>query len=388
MSAIAKNASITLMTGVPGNGKTLRLVWYIAQALAAGEQVFVSNLNGLQTEGHIDFPDPTKWEELPAGCILAVDEAQKFFRASGGTAPSYIHAMEEIRHRGIRLILITQHPALIHANIRALVGLHEHLVRVEGKPSATVYRRSRVIDNVRSDKALATEDHETWAFPVKCYDLYKSAEVHTVTRTVNSRFKRGMILLAIALAIIAVLAWRIGSRTLGDDEATPSGTVTSGAVQGGGASSSDEPRWPTVASYAQDHLPRIGSMPWTAPVFDGRTVTADPQLICMSSPGGLDAQGDFKDASCTCLTEQGTAYDLSQPECRTLARRGPVYNPYRERNQQGAGAPVPAQAPLQQVQSSQPAVGQVSYQSGNRADPFPRSPGYQASGYTGPTTTL
>ena len=45
---------------------------------------------------------------------------------------------------------------------------------------------------------------------------------------------------------------------------------------------------------------------------------------CMSSMEGLDAQGVRQEASCRCLTEQGTAYELSQPECRTLARNGPV----------------------------------------------------------------
>ena len=33
----------------------------------------------------------------------------------------------------------------------------------------------------------------------------------------------------------------------------------------------------------QGPLPRFGAMPWTAPAFDDRRVTADPQLYCLSS---------------------------------------------------------------------------------------------------------
>lgn len=65
-------------------------------------------------------------------------------------------------------------------------------------------------------------------------------------------------------------------------------------------------------------------MPWTAEVFDQRPVVADPQVFCMSS---VPTASDPREASCTCMTEQGTRYDLPQPMCRTLARNGAPYNP-------------------------------------------------------------
>ncbi|USJ00449.1 hypothetical protein MUG10_21445 [Xanthomonas prunicola] len=43
---------------------------------------------------------------------------------------------------------------------------------------------------------------------------------------------------------------------------------------------------------------------------------------------------DPREASCTCMTEQGTRYDLPQPMCRTLARNGAPYNPYKDVRQQ------------------------------------------------------
>ncbi len=338
MSSIADVASITLITGVPGNGKTLRAVWYMRQAIKAGEAVFAANVNGLSLDGVTDFPDPTKWEQLDAGSVLVVDEAQRFFRASSGAVPSYIQAMETIRHAGIRLILLTQSPLLVHANIRALVGLHEHLVRQNGKELSTVYRRSRVMDNVRSEKALLAEDHESWAFPRDCYGLYKSAEVHTVKRTLSSKAKRGIVLAIIAASLVGYAIWNgknlfgAGKDAGGSAAGAATGASATGSASAGllpGSGSQKEVRYSSALDYAKAHLPRFASMPETAPIFDDRAPVSQPGLLCMSGMDGLDAYGDRKEASCTCLTEQGTKYEISQPECRTLARFGPPYNPYK-----------------------------------------------------------
>lgn len=62
---------------------------------------------------------------------------------------------------------------------------------------------------------------------------------------------------------------------------------------------------------------------------------------------GLDGNGKRSEASCTCMTEQGTRYDLSQPECRTLARHGPVYNPYKQQGDMQSASGLPASAQVQ-----------------------------------------
>lgn len=387
MSAIAQTASITLITGVPGNGKTLRAVWYMKQAMKAGDSVYACNVTGLAIDGVTDFPDPRQWQNLPPGSVLVVDEAQQFFRAASGNVPEYIQAMETIRHGGIRLLLLTQSPLLIHANIRALVGLHEHLVRQGGKQLATVYRRSRVMDNVRSEKALLAEDHESWAFPQECYAMYKSAEVHTVKRTLSSKAKRGFMLAAVAACLVGYAIWN-GKNLFGGHKEETS-TATTGALATGGAVLGSvhggDVKYANPADYATKHLPRIPTMPWTAEVYDQRPVTSDPQVVCMSSLAGLDASGQHVDASCTCLTEQGTAYDLPQPMCRTLARRGPAYNPYRSpvaRSEQqpqrepSGGSYAPAQ----------PVSGSVIERRARSLGTFPESPSKITGTYTPPTT--
>lgn len=363
MSAIAKTASITLITAVPGSGKTLRLVWYVAAALKAGESVYVCNLNGLKLEGWHHFEDPTLWETLPPGSILVVDEAQKFFRAgwtekdpNTGKAcvPPCIAAMETIRHMGIRIILVTQHPNLIHANIRALVGHHEHIVRENGSNLVKVYTRSRVIDNVRSEKGLAAEDHHHWSLPQEHFDDYISAEVHTVKKTVKHRHKRAAWAMGLAVACFvasaALIAYAVAETMKEEpEEAAAQADVRkpSGGLEGSPRKSpeAEAKRWTSVAEYARDHLPRFATMPWTAPVFDQRVVTADPQLLCMVAGEGENVDGHYREASCMCVTEQATAYDMSDGECRRIARRGPIYNPYRTVNNE----PPPSSQPVQVV---------------------------------------
>ena len=319
MSAIAKDAAITLITAPPGSGKTLRVVWYIREALKAGEQVFVCNLNGLVSTGEfagwVPFDDPAKWEQLPPGAVLVVDEAQQFFRAATGHAPAYITAMETIRHRGIRLILITQHPALLHSNIRALIGRHEHLVRENGKTSAIVYRRNSVIDNVRSDSALRREDSSTWSYPTELYDAYNSAEVHTVKRVITSRAKKAAVLIVVSVALIAGIVYRVNSKMQANASNPDSAVPASISIFGASGSALPKPR--TAAEYADQFTPVIPSMPWTMPATMQRDVLVQPKIYCMSS-----------ELFCNCLTEQGTRHRLADSECRDIARNGPPYNPF------------------------------------------------------------
>lgn len=203
--AIGKTAAITLLTGLPGSGKTLRTVQFIREAVDAGEVVFVCNLNGLKLP-HVPFEDPREWRDLPAGSVLVVDEAQQFFRTRrGGDAPEYLTAMETIRHMGVRLVLVTQQPDYLDTHLRGLVGLHEHLVREEGKQAAKIWRHNEVMDNVRSSKARARYDSEVWTYPPELFDLYESAQVHTVQRVMSSKLKRGLKMGAVALLLLGLV---------------------------------------------------------------------------------------------------------------------------------------------------------------------------------------
>jgi zona occludens toxin len=354
MTDIGKTASITLLTGLPGSGKTLRMVHWIDKAIKDGEVVFVCNLNGLKLP-HIPFEDPRNWREIPAGSVLVVDEAQQFFRTRrGGEAPEYITAMETIRHMGVRLILATQQPDYLDTHLRGLVGLHEHLVRENGKPSVKIYRHNEVMDNVRSAKARTRFDSEVWQYPKRIFSLYQSAEVHSVKPTIKARFKRGVVMGIAALACIGFAIHGVrghfadsksdSSTERRDDSPTPRREAEGSAERPKPVTLTalDRHKPEAVEEYFANLRPRDAALPWSAPIYDDRSAQAHPRTFCITSPGGFDADGHFKPASHTCVTEQGSRVVMQPESAALLARHGEPYNPFRapqHESAQGASAP-------------------------------------------------
>lgn len=141
---------ITLITGTPGAGKTLRCVEILAELRNADDpkvrnRLIFSNINGLDDSiGAVASFDPMRWMDLPEGSLIVVDECQDFWpsRPSGSKRPDSIVALNKHRHRGIDLILLTQHPGLIDQDIRPLVGRHLHAYRPRNLPHSVWYEWS------------------------------------------------------------------------------------------------------------------------------------------------------------------------------------------------------------------------------------------------------
>lgn len=81
------------------------------------------------------------WLWCKPGDLIFVDEAQFLCpRGTMGKKPPYwVQALEIHRHYGVDFIFVTQHPGLIDAVIKALVGLHRHVRSVMGSPLCMVY---------------------------------------------------------------------------------------------------------------------------------------------------------------------------------------------------------------------------------------------------------
>ena len=410
--SIYKTAALSILTGILGSGKTLRAVQLMKGAIDEDEKVYQSGFKGLQVPGVIDWEDPTKWQELPPGAILFVDEAQKWFgERRQGYAPPYLKAMNTMRgEEGVRMVLLTQHPKYLDPHIKDLVGCHEHLLRESGKESSKLFRSDEVMEDPRSPRGRAKADTETFRFPIKEFgNLYVSANSpHTIKYRMPALVKKAIIIGGLG-ALFLGGAWFLlfrnayasftdgegGAPAAGETTSSPSRRTASSGQSSASRGGKQEPRWiddPNApgyrTDYSLDHLPRFGTMPWTAPAYDKREVTADPQLYCLSSMQGDDANGKWQDFSCTCLTEQGTAYEIPQGECRALARRGPVYNPYKQQQRESQAQRSTAPETVAHAESA-PTGSVVDYRAGSRADVFPRSPGYKPSEtYTGPVTGL
>lgn len=332
-SSIGNTASITLLTGIPGSGKTARMVKFILDAIEAGELVYVCNVDGIKVPGVIPWEDPTAWRELPPGSLLVVDEAQGFFRARrSGDPPEYITAMETIRHDGVRLVLATQQPNYLDTHLRGLVGLHEHLQRDDGGKTTFIMRDNKVIENIRCNKKKAKElyDYESWKIDPKVFSYYTSAQVHTVMYTMPAKLKKAIVLAPIALAMFAlpfVLIFRDGySKATGGespDQAAALAPQADGDRRPGARSSSGEQQPRTAVELAELLTPTIAGVAWSAPGWSGREVRSDPHVYCLAS-GHDGADG------CTCFTEQATRFTMDLDRCYELARWGEPYNPFKQ----------------------------------------------------------
>lgn len=317
--------NVVLVTGLPGRGKTLLALWLVDR-ISAGRPVYVAGVRGLKPrDGWEVLEDRTKWHECPAGSVVLIDEGQECFRpaGTGAAVPEHIARMERVRHAGITLVITTQHPMLIHPNVRKLTQVHLHLVRKFGGESADVYRwdmcadvgtRSALLSAVKSASRTVV-----WPYPKEVYGWYESAEVHTVQKKLP--WQR-VFVFAVPLIVVGLLV--VGYQALHRVQQAPSAVAGQGAggavspaqappaVAGGGASRSNG-GMKTTAQWISEQAPRIAGLPHTAPVYDRVTepVRAPYPAACVASA-----------SRCVCYTSQATRLPVEPGLCRLMAETG------------------------------------------------------------------
>lgn len=159
----------------------------------------------------------------------------------------------------------------------------------------------------------------------------------------------------------------------------------SATADGGGVAFSEK----TAEEYAKSFIPRFPSQPWTAPAYDSalNLPSEPPRVFCMASRGGLNAQGNHDEPGCTCVTEQGTRYDLDDATCRFVARNG-QYEPYRhQREDRFADGGIQMDRAMDEIRSKGQG-GAVVAKSQRLQGTFPESPGYQLSTSSTPSTDI
>src|SRR6218665_3510555 len=252
---------ITLVTGLPGHGKTLyTLARWKDEAKKAGRPVFHNGIKGLNIPGWQEW-DVKEWQQLIAGSIMVIDEAQFAFPTRGrGEPPDFIAKLATHRHLGIDIVVITQDPMLLDNFVRRLVDRHFHVVRMFGTQRATIHEFP---NGAREDVAKRREGsirHE-WKYPKEVFDLYTSAELHTVKRRIPMRV---WILLAVPIvfAVVAYAAYvRLSPESQGERMNKAAGITPEQARPGhtGGtsrnATTKNEPLTPL--EYAQAYTPRV-----------------------------------------------------------------------------------------------------------------------------------
>lgn len=302
--------AITLVTGLPGHGKTLyALQWVRDLAAREGRPVFYSGIRDLKLPWQ-EFK-PEDWRELEPGAIFVIDECQACFPVRGrGQPPEWIEELAKHRHRGIDFVVITQNPMLMDSFVRRLVDRQFHLVRKFGTHFATVHEYPNgVKENVAASREGSIR-HE-WRYPKDVFELYKSAELHTVKRRVPARL---WLLLAAPLVVLGCV-WALWRNFKEKTEAPPAPEAAASAPAGSPAApklGSGPGAGPALDLVAAHH-PRVPGLAYTAPVYD--TVTAPTQAPYPAACVATQAR-------CQCYTQQGTRLDMPEQLCRDIAERG------------------------------------------------------------------
>lgn len=319
---------IELHTGLPGNGKSLfTIAWLRDRANKEQRPVFYSGITltekGKELLGWEEI-DAEKWADCPPGAIVVIDEAQRVFRprSAAKEVPPHVAALETHRHGGIDLVLITQHPMLIDNAVRRLAGKHRHVMRVFGTQTANIHEWDAVRVDCEKPGRRNDSTRHIWRYDRSVYDLYKSAELHTVKRSIPPR----LILLALVPVLLAAAVYYMYrfTKTYTDKGNTspPAAEAKNGQRQGaaspGTAGKGADAGFDPVADakhYLAMSEPRINGLPQSAPKYDELTKpTAVPvPAACIHSPSR---------GRCECYTQQGTRLQVDQGLCLDIARNG------------------------------------------------------------------
>lgn len=352
---------IKLLTGLPGSGKSLRLVMLINREIASGRQVFVHGIDGLKPGGWTELVDPNGWEKLPDGSFVVIDEAQKVW----GTrrvldVPPWILALTEHRHRAFDFLLVAQHPTMLDKYVRSLVGEHEHLVRQFGAAASRVYTWSECYDDPQSLATRRRGVSVIWPYPKALYTSYRSASQHTIKMRVPLRVIAIPVMLLVALVMTYFSVKYLHSFAKTDISGKDAANEKAGIVgqDGPGMAKSVDTKsfQSSVDGYIRKQKPRVESQPWSAEIFDSRPVLSEPSIFCVDVASEYTLEsGEIRQPYCQCYTEQGTHYSVGKAMCKLIARNV-QYDPHR--------APVESVERVESEGASSPRVPQVALTKG------------------------
>jgi zona occludens toxin len=306
---------LKLVTGLPGDGKTSNELWDFLHAPAyKNRPKYCTPVNGFdaQANGVTEIPHLDKWQELPDGSVLFVDEVQKYCGTNiGNSIPPWVEAFAEHRHRGFDFIFTTQSPMFLHPFARKLAKPHVNYIRPWNMKMVRY-----TWDGVQNDPTTKTAKalgQSTFVKPnPEVFKLYTSTILDT------HKAKPPVKLLAVlGVALFVVIGGSIFAYNRLKHLTAPEPVVvdqrSTEAVQSASVipdtfavGEGKEPVW------TEDSMkPRIPGLLFTAPVYDELTAPSDfPRVAaCMSSKTR---------STCNCYTQQGTPLDVPVSACEVF----------------------------------------------------------------------
>jgi zona occludens toxin len=364
---------LTVITGTPGNGKTLRVIQLVEKLRKVSQrQVFYWNIGALtldwkplgdsatfgKAEEGVE-PDTSQvdcWYDVPAGSIVVIDEAQKIFpvRKRGADVPKKVSEFETHRHRGIDIFLMTQNPKLIDAHVRKLTGKHHHLRRVFGSHASHIFTWTEECADVDTRNNFSRAQDEYWKFPKELFGVYKSAEVHTHKRQLPWKW---IAMVVAALILFPGLTW-VAIHYFRGETAEPGLTEQqlSAALESQHRKTVNEVVL-QVKSILQNnpwdsrlHQPRVDSLDASRPFFDELVRPVSFPKIAGCGKLVIGSQ-----VTCECYSQQGTVLEMGTRQCMRYLQYG-WFDFTRPDEEQEVEPREGAQDPMQTVGVTAPAT--------------------------------
>lgn len=355
---------LSLITGVPGSGKTL---WLVNQLMTnkhlKDRPLYVCGIPELKiphepitAEQVHDWPN---W--APTGAIIVVDECQKVFRPrrSGADVPAYVAELETHRHRGLDFYLLTQNPRLIDSNVRDLVGEHRHIGKTLLGFRRMLYWNSGGAKNPAARRDIAEAVASPYVLPKAAMGMYKSAEEHTKLGGKVSRMVYILpVVIIITVALFIHLKGRYGELTQEPGQAPAAvaagqppkaderaALAISEEAAGGGRYPTQAEEKPIPKLSADNYKPVQDGKPWTAPIY----APLNEQIVTMPFPVAC-----VKNAQrCTCYTDQGTPIrGMDKGLCLDFVQNG-IYNPHKAAVSAGGGVAKASTPAVPQAETPQ-----------------------------------
>lgn len=342
---------ITLITGVPGSGKTLMAVSDLAKKVDkewAGRKIFIHGIPELTIptepipDGHT-IQDMQVWLKWPEnnGSVVVIDEAQNIFppRSAGSKTPEIVEWLHVHRHSGVDIILITQMPGRIDKQVRDLVGAHYHIHKT---PLGVRMRYFWDYCENSPKSGMKNARPEVYKFDKKAFGLYKSAEIHTKVKTPKSRVLYIIPIAFVVLGISSVMGYKLLTG-LGQKEELVANSqnmlipqvesphpqdfhrVAVKSSKNVGSSVGQQ-----LSSREERHLteemlkPTIDGHVESKPIYDNvrQVKQLEYPVACIS--GG--------NSGCSCYSSQGSVIkEIDKKTCNDYVKNGLPFNPYKEK---------------------------------------------------------
>jgi len=344
---------ITLLTGVPGTGKTAYAVKMLMDAKGIEDRPIYTNITDLKLPHfQIDAEWIRNWpRNAPPGAFILFDECQDVFppRHVSREAPDYVS--ELTKHRkdySVDFFLITQGSSLIDYSVKALVERHLH-IRLDGL--VPMIHEAREVVDFKEKAARETHPGSPYKPPKEAFDQYTSAQVHN--KKPRRKMPPALYVFAFAGMLAVGLAWYVYQNRISPafDQAKNAGEVEQGGGLPPPVHSPEFSTLPAVPKRLVEALtPTDDHNPLSAPLY----AAVVPPVVAPEVQGCIASQ-----TACKCYSQQQTPIWLPDEQCRQRAA-GLYYDSYRQPMQPDARETKPPTAAMASVPTKEAPPAQAS----------------------------